>query len=234
MKRNVKVGGFVEYIFGGIFFAVGIGMLIGAVVAFLSNQNFKQSAREIEGVISQIGTHYDSDGDSHHDVWVTYEVDGREYTEEISFYSSSMFEGKAIEILVDNMYPTRIRSVSGSLFVVLLLGGMGLIFSVVGGSALLGPLRRRAKVKKVIAAGHYVYAEVTGSFLCRNYTVNNRHPFKLECNYEDVFSGINHMFTSDHIWTDPQAYVGRQVKVYCNRDFTGPYYVDIESLENLM
>lgn len=234
MKKNIKVGGAVEFICGGVFFFVGLCMLLGGVAAFISNQNFKQSAREIEGIITEINTHYDSDGDSHHDVWVTYSVDGREYTEEISFYSSSMFEGKPIEILVDNMYPTRIRSTSGSLFVVLILGGMGLVFALVGGGTLLVPLRRRAKVKKVIEAGHYVYAEVTGGFLCRNYTVNNRHPFKLECKYEDVFSGINHMFTSDHIWTDPNMYVGRQIKVYCSQDFTGPYYVDMDSLQNMM
>ena len=73
--------------------------------------------------------------------------------------------------------------------------------------------------------------EITEAFICRNYTVNGRHPYKLECKYEDVFSGITHMFSSDYVWENPQAYIGRQVKVYCNRDFTGPYYVDLDSLQ---
>lgn len=234
MKRNVKVGGFVEYMVGGIFLFTGICMLIGGIAAFVSNQNFKQSAREIEGVITDIKTHYDSDGDSHHDVWVTYTVDGREYTEEINFYSSSMYEGKEIELLVDMMYPTRIRSTSGNLFLVLMLGGMGLIFALAGGCVMLVPLRKKASMKKMIAAGYFVYAEVTGGFMCHNYTVNNRHPYKMECKYEDVFSGITHMFHSDYIWEDPQMYMGRQVKVYCNRDFSGEYYVDVDSLQNYM
>lgn len=234
MSKNVKVGGAVEFICGGVFFFVGIGLLVGAVIAFVSNQNFKENAKAIEGVITEINTHYDSDGDSHHDVWVTYSVDGREYTEEISFYSSSMFEGKAIEILVDNMYPTRIRSTSGSIFLVLILGGMGLVFGLVGGITLMIPVRRKAKAKKMIEAGYYVYAEVTGGFVCYNYTLNGRHPFKLECKYEDVFSGISHMFTSEYMWTDPQVFVGRQVKVYCNRDFNGPHYVDLDSLQEIM
>lgn len=231
MKRNVKVGGFVEYMVGGIFLFTGICMLIGGIAAFIFNQNFKQGAREVEGVITDIKTHYDMDGDSHRDVWVTYTVDGREYTEEINFYSSSMYEGKEIELLVDMMYPTRIQSTSGSLFLVLMLGGMGLIFALAGSCVMLVPLRKKENMKKLIAAGYYVYAEVTGGFVCHNYTVNNRHPYKLECKYEDVFSGISHMFTSDYIWDDPQMYVGRQIKVYCNREFSGEYYVDIDDLQ---
>lgn len=234
MKSNVKVGGLVEKICGGVFFAVGLGMLIGAVAVFISNQNFKQTAREIEAVIADISTHYDSDGESHYDVWVTYEVEGREYTEEISFYSSGMYEGKVMDILVDRDYPTRIRSVSGSIFVVAILGGMGLTFALAGGCTLMVPIRRKAKMKTMIESGYYVYATVTGGFMCYNYTVNNRHPYKLECKYEDVFSGVTHMFTSEHIWADPQPYVGREIKVHCNRDFSGDYYVDIDSLHMCM
>lgn len=234
MRSNVKVGGIVEKVCGGVFLAVGIGMIIGAIVAAMFGQKFKETAREIQGVIAEIDKWYDDDGESHYDVWVTYEMEGREYTEEISFYSSGMYEGKPIDILVDMNYPTRIRSVDGSIFLVAILGGMGLIFAVAGGTVFAIPILRNAKIKKVKEGGYYVYAQVTGGFVCNNYTVNNRHPYKMECKYEDVFSGITHMFTSEHIWVDPQPYVGREVKVYCNRDFNGDYYVDVDSLHMCM
>mgnify|MGYP006874832304 CR=1 FL=1 len=46
MRKNIKVGGAVEFICGGVFFFVGIGLLVGAVIAFISNQNFKENASE--------------------------------------------------------------------------------------------------------------------------------------------------------------------------------------------
>ena len=234
MKKDVKVGGIVEYLVGGIFCFVGICMLVGGIIAFVSNRNFKQNASEVEGVITDIRTRYDSDGDSHHDVWVTYTVDGREYTEEIHFYSSSMYEGKTIKVLVDRNYPTRVRSADGNIFLVAFLGGMGLIFAFAGGCVLLVPVSRKAKRKKIIEAGYYVYAQVTGGHLNTHIEVNGRSPYKLECKYEDVFSGVTHIFKSENIWVDPQPYVGREIKVYCNRDFSGYYYVDIDSLHMCM
>lgn len=230
MKNKVKVGGVVEYLVGGIFFFTGVGLLIGAIIAFVSNQNFKETSKEIEAIISEITSYRDSDGDKDHDVWVTYRVDGREYTEEISFYSSSMYEGKAIDILVDMNYPTRIRSVSGNTFVVWFLGGMGLVFTLVGGCVLLVPLDRKNKTKKLLESGHYVYATVTGGYMNTHIEVNGRNPYRLECEYEDVFSGVTHKFKSENIWVDPMPYVGREIRVYCNRDFSGSYYVDIDSL----
>ena len=32
------------------------------------------------------------------------------------------------------------------------------------------------------------------------------------------------------LWEDPQFYEGREVKVFCQSDFNGDYYVDLESL----
>ena len=227
-------GHIIPVVMGMIFFLVGLGLVFGGVKYTISTKEKISESEVIMGEITEINTWYDSDGDSHHDVFVEYEYDGKEYDRELNSYSSSMYEGKEIELLVDMMYPTRVRSTSGSTFLVLILGGMGILFAAVGGGVMLGPVRKKAKMKKMIAAGYYVYAEVTGGYLCRNYTVNGRHPYKMECKYEDVFSGITHMFHSDYIWEDPQMYMGRQVKVYCNRDFSGEYYVDVDSLQNYM
>lgn len=225
-----KRGNIVESICGGVFLFVGICMLFGSVAAFISNQKFKEIAVEVQGVITEIRTYYDSDDEAHHDVWVAYSMNGSNYNEEINFYSSSMYEGKEIDLLVDPSYPTRVRSVSGNVFLVCILGGMGLIFSGVGGGVFGVRIHKANKRKRLIAQEHYVYAQVTGGYMCHNYSVNGRHPYKLECKYEDVFSGITHIFESDYIWEDPQFYEGREVKVFCQSDFNGDYYVDLESL----
>lgn len=225
-----KRGNAVEHICGGVFLLVGIIMLIVGIAFFASNQKFKESAMEVTGVITDITKHYDSDGDAHHDVWVEYSINGSSYNEEINFYSSSMYEGKEINLLVDPVYPTRVHSVGGDVFFVCMFGGMGLIFSCIGGSVFYAGIRKRNKRNRLIAQGHSVFAQVTGGYMCHNYSVNGRHPYKLECKYEDIYSGITHIFESDYLWEDPQFYVGREVIVFCESDFNGDYYVDLESL----
>lgn len=230
-KEMNKSGNFVEKICGGVFVFVGIIMLIVGVVLFNSNKNFKESAMEVTGVITDITNYYDSDGDEHHNVWVEYSVGGSYYNEKIGFYSSSMYEGKEIDLLVDPQYPTRVHSASGDVFMVCIFAGMGLLFSCIGGSVFVIGIRKGNKRNKLIAQGHSVLAQVTGGYLCHNYSVNGRHPYKLECKYEDIYSGITHIFESDYIWEDPQFYVGREVIVFCESDFNGDYYVDVESLK---
>lgn len=234
MKGKFSKDSAFELIFGGVFFFVGTCLLAGGIVSYVLHQNFRQIATEVQAVIADIQTHVGMDGDMEHDVWVTYEREGREYTEEINFYSSSMYKGKEITVLVDMNNPNRVRSVRGNIFLISILSGLGIVFATVGGVVLLIPVFRSARKKKAIAAGYYVYATVTGGKLNTHIAINNQNPYRLECEYTDVFSGVTHKFSSDYIWEDPEVYVGREVKVYCNRDFSGYYYVDVDSLRTYM
>ena len=73
-------------------------------------------------------------------------------------------------------------------------------------------------------------AEITGGMLNYNYRLNGRHPWKLECRYEDIFTGAVYLFSSENIWIDPQMYIGQQVAVYVDGENYKKYYVDVDSL----
>ena len=108
MKKNPLL-----IIFYSIFFAVGIGLLIGSIAFFKSNSEFKEIADEVTAKIIRIEEYYDSDDDLHHRVYVTYSYNGTVYDNvAIGFYNSNMFEGKEITLLCDPDNPKRIQSSS--------------------------------------------------------------------------------------------------------------------------
>ena len=79
--------------------------------------------------------------------------------------------------------------------------------------------------------GKRVYAEVTGGVVNYAYTVNGRHPYKLECCYTEEITGIKYLYRSGNIWIDPQLFVGQQVAVWVNPADLSKYYVDVDSLQ---
>ena len=90
-------GHIIPVVMGMIFFLVGLGLVFGGVKYTISTKEKISESEVIMGEITEINTWYDSDGDSHHDVFVEYEYDGKEYDRELNSYSSSMYEGKEIE-----------------------------------------------------------------------------------------------------------------------------------------
>ena len=92
---------FVVLIF--LFFGlIGVGLIIGGFIYMGSSLRFQSIAVEVSGTITNITTRVDSDGDTHHTVLVSYSYGGRDFDNvHLSFYSSSMYEGKEIPLLVD-------------------------------------------------------------------------------------------------------------------------------------
>ena len=91
-------------------------------------------------------------------------------------------------------------------------------------------IKQRKKKEYLMQHGKRVMAEVTGGSRNLNYTVNGRHPWKLECIYEVIFSGEIYLFSSGNVWMDPELYIGQQVSVYVEGENYKKYYVDVDSL----
>ena len=100
MKKDNRGNGFLA-LFGGIFALVGLGLLIGGIIWFTSTKKFISNADVVSATITEIDTYRDRDGDYHHSVFVAYEYAGRNYDVYLPEYSSSMYEGKKINVYVD-------------------------------------------------------------------------------------------------------------------------------------
>ena len=112
----------------------------------------------------------------------------------------------------------------------IVFGSIGTPFLLVGIGFLIFVGKMDAKKKALMQNGNLIYAEVTGGSEVFNVQVNGRHPWKLECRYEDPFSGEIYLYSSRNTFTDPYPYIGQQIAVYVDKNDPSKYYVDIQSL----
>lgn len=225
-------GRFVNLIFI-IFAVIGcIFMAVGIFQAFASNR-FKQKAVEVRAVISSIESYRDSDGDMSHRVYVSYSYGGNRYEDvRLGEYSSSMRKGGEIKLMIDPDDPEKARTGFGMILLSTVFSGMGLIFVCVGLIPLIVMGKRAAATKKLIQAGHYIWATVESINYNTSYSVNGQHPYVVYCTYRDEYRDVTYRFKSDNIWTNPQSVItsGSEIKIFVDRQNYKNYHVDIEGV----
>lgn len=213
---------------GLVFFLIGVVWLILGI-RFVSN------AEEVYGVITDITSYRDSDGDRHYTAYVNYEFDGEYYYDvALSSYSSSMREGKEVKVLVDPENPGEPQTIMSSIVGGIIFAVFGAIFASVGFVPMLLMGRTGSKGKKLKEQGRYIMAKIESIEQNRKVAINGRHPYIIYCSHEDVFSGMVYRFKSKSLWYDPDAYfpVGMEIKVYVDGQDYSKYYVDVDEPEN--
>ena len=216
-----------------IFGLIGVGLIIGGFVYMSSSLRFQSIAVEVSGTITNITTRVDSDGDTHHSVLVSYSYGGRDFNNvHLSFYSSSMYEGKVIPLLVDPGNPGHMTSKSGDTFGYMMLLGMGLIFSLVGFIPLGGMLASSQRDKKLVENGKLLQATVERIDLNHSVTYNGRHPYLIFCTYWDAYQDVTYRFKSKNLMQEPGCAPGDPIKVYVNPKDYSKYIVYVEEAVN--
>ncbi len=113
----------------------------------------------------------------------------------------------------------------------LVFGGIGAVFLLLGVVFLALMFRRNAIQKAILAEGHHVMATVTGIMPNYNIRVNGRSPYVAECSYTDPDTGVVHLFRSRNIYFDPTSILmDAQVAVYLRPHDYRHYYVDVDAV----
>ena len=106
--------------------------------------------------------------------------------------------------------------------------GMGLLFLLIGGAALVTAIREICAQKRAFSSDNCVYAEFAGTVENMNVTVNGRHPYRARLIYTDPY-GEAHVFFSRDVMQDPApALEGRMIPVYVDPENAENYYVDLK------
>jgi len=111
-------------------------LLVGAGVLFIvlgaMNGTKQKSYTETQAVISHIASEYDAtDGSTDYTVYVTYTVDGKEYTDiPLDSYHAGMNEGDTVAIKYNPNNPSEIIT-AGSLTKLIMIG-FGVLVILVG------------------------------------------------------------------------------------------------------
>ncbi len=222
------------YLIPGIFIIVGICILVAGIFWLTSAIRFKENGATVSGVITKIESHYNSEGENSHTVYVSYEYGGSTYSDvRLNSYSSSMYEGKEITLYCDPDNPRHIQADSMLYLGPGILLGIGIIFTLVGGGILIPMVVRSLKGKKVRELGKSIYATVEQIVYNTNFSVNGAHPYVIYCTYRDDYRDVTYRFKSENLWSDPSVVfpVGSTIEVKVMENDYSSYYVNTEELD---
>ena len=213
---------------GIILWIVGIPFLLIGLFMGLHTKDFHEKAVEVQGIIQIIAI--DRDGDeTDYDVFVSYDYEGTEYSNvRLNSYSSSMYEGEEITLLVNPDNPREVETENAGFILAAVFGSIGIIFTLVGLSLFIFSVIRSRRNKNLMETGQHVYGEIVSMDRDTTITINGRHPYRIYCRYQDHTTGYIYKFKSKILDFDPNdSYkVGDQIGIYVEPGNFKHYYVD--------
>jgi hypothetical protein len=219
-----------------IFLVVGLGLLAGAGFLWRNHADFAAHAVHADGVVVDLHYRSGSKGDS------------GTYVPEVEFTApngsvlhitgstgsnpAAYSRGDKVALLYapDNPEGARIDSFMENWFGVLILGGMGIVFGLIGGGFVYGGLRTRKANKWLATNGMRVQAKYEGVGQ-GNVKVNGRDSYVLKCQWQHPVTHKVYLFKSANIWFDPAPFVKRDtLDVLVDMDNPKRHQVDISFL----
>lgn len=227
MKLN-KVENLVWFIFASI---GAIFVLLGSILCInIFNYNNKI---DTTGTITNISSYRNNDGDENHEVYVSYNVNGKEYKSRLNSYSSSFYEGKNIEIYYNKDNPNKIGVKSLDLLF-LIFPGIGLIFVIIGVTGILVKIKRKMLEKRLKENGEIIYADYVETVINTTYSVNGIHPYNIICEWNNPMDNKKYIFKSKNIWLNPESIILekniKQFPIYLYKNSKKKYVIDIDNL----
>lgn len=211
------------------FIVLGLVMTAGAIIVGLYNKKFFRNAEQTTAVITDIeSTRNRRNGvtEYNHTVYVSYEADGVQYNKVwLGYYNSGMYEGKTIKIYYNKDNPGKIKTKGSSMVLSIILGVIGGVFLLVGIILVIVFMPRNKKVKEY---GIQYEADIINITMNRNVRVNGRHPYIVDCQVVDAFTGVTSLYRSKNIYEDIDVYGIVKVPVYVDQKNSSKYYVDID------
>jgi hypothetical protein len=219
--------GRLPWIFLGVFGAVGLGLLGGALFAMQSTLAFQEGALVTPGTVVAVEggkpvVEFEDRAGETHRVWGT-----------VSSNPPAYERGERVEVRYRPGAPDQAR-IDGFLenwFVSLVLGGLGTVFTGVGAGFGVAQLRRRRLHAWLRQFGVQVQAKYTGAHLDGSVRVNRRHPWRLTAQWQNPADGVVHTFESEMLFFDPSEFVQREtVDVWIDPSDPGRHLLDVSFL----
>lgn len=219
-------------IFFGVFLSIGI--IFGAVsgVVNYKHQQFMETATSTTATIIDITHNRDFDNNREGRVYIKYSVNSKEYIRILDYYTSSMQIGDEVTIFYQSDLPENIAYKTN--IIVIIFAILGTVFSLIGLVGILVYLSTKSDKKKLLTHGYRIYAEIFDIIQEPLYTINNRHPYRILCKYEDSYGEV-HIFKSEMILYDPtdmlkDNVIPIYVKEKNRKKYYKKYYVKIDEV----
>ena len=220
-------------LFCGIFLVVGAIFSAVGITMALADSGFRERAEEITAEITGISSYRASDGDRRHNVYVTYQYDGRVYEDiELNFYRSGMYEGQEIPLLCDPENPGHVKSPGGMLLLEMVFLLIGILFMGIALEFIAVSRNKARRRKKILSSGKRLSAIVEQIAVNTSYVMNGRNPYQIYCYYRDEYKDVIYRFKSEDLWINPNVVLqpGDTIDVYVDGEDYSRYHVDAESI----
>ena len=219
MARKGAVANGALTILGVIFLSFAI--ILTAIFGFIyykTQDTIKNADTHVQGVISDITSYRDSDGDTHHRAYVTYEFEGKLYENIVlNTYSSGMKVGKEYTIYIpDASRPHSVTVDNNWIFILTTIAK--LICAHTNDS-------KTSNRSYLVEKGVLVYATVTYAGPS-NTTINNKQTYRIKGEWTDS-NGNVHKVKSPLLFYLP-IHEFTEVRVFVDPDNYKKYYMDVE------
>lgn len=216
---------------GIVFSLVGAVLLAVGMIIHAANTSFMKNADTTQAEIIDIVRHHHygkGNKGNDYDVWIEYTVDGKNYNSRIKSYDSSMYVGKEIEVFYDPENPSDVRTNSN--VATIICTAIGGLFLTLGIIFLAVAIIKGRKIKLLKQSGEALTGTIINVSMNTNVRINNRHPYKAECEVINPYDGEKYLYSSENINSDISHFIGMTVTVYIDKNNKSKYYVDMDEL----
>jgi len=221
-----------------VFTLVGLAMLTGAFFLYRSSTTFLAEASRTTGTVVDLVASKSDDSTVYKPVvhFTTQNNEAVEFTSNSGSNPPGYTKGETVKVLYRAAAPQDARidgffSLWGG---ALIVGGMGTLFTLIGGSIFLGGLlsaRREVYLRK---HGLPIQAEFQNVQLNTSLKINGRHPFRVISQWQNPVTSEVHVFESANLWFDPSGYIkDKKITVFIEAANPKRYCVDLSFLPQL-
>ncbi len=223
-----------------IFLVIGVVMLVGAILFWNGTRNFVARAQTTQGEVVELIEVRDKDGGS--STWkprVVFQTPaGRKITFDASFSSNPApySVGQTVDVLYLPTDPSKakIRGFQSLWLGPIIVGGLGLVFTAIGGGMLLARNAANKKRDYLMAYGNAIETDLQGVERNDTVEVNGRRPWRIISQRLDPASNKLRVFHSENLWFDPAKFVtGKKITVLLDPNNPQRYYMDVSFLPQL-
>lgn len=225
-----------------VFSLIGGGLLVGTFLLLHSSLTLVSEGQSVRGTIVSVERRvsHDSDGTSvtYYPVFTFTDANGISHTVASGTGSNpagyETGEDVTVLYLTDAPSKARIKSFLELWLAPLIVGLLGLLFGGIGFGMAFWHIRKKRRTAWLKVNGQRIEARITGTPLRTNISVNGRHPWVIEAQWQNPVTARIHIFESDYLWFDPASYLKQEtVTVLIDAKDPRQYHMDVGFLPQL-
>jgi len=218
---------------GFIFASIGGILVTGAVLAWLADQRHAASASSAPGIVVQLNLQSGGNGATYAPVVDWTDASGKRHllVSNIRSNPPAFERGEKVTVLYDPEKPSKATiDTFGQRFTgILIFGGIGLVFALIGGPILYLYMRRQRVIARLKRSGERIEAKFLRCDLDASTAINGRNPYRVHAQGKHPKTGRLASFISEPIMIDLTGTLeGQTVPVLVDRKRYRDHFVVLD------